>query len=86
MLGYKDYDSASKKKGDWGAYVAYRYLAPNVSLAPTYVMPAGIKGWEFGLHQTVFQNVMLQGRYIIGKDIMNDEKAQKIFGRVELYF
>lgn len=86
LLGYKDYDSVSKKQGDWGAYVAYRHLAPNVSLAPTYVMPAGVKGWEFGLHQTIFQNVMLQGRYITGKDILNNKKAKKFFVRAELYF
>lgn len=86
LLGYKDYDSASKKKGAWGAYVAYRHLGPNISFAPTYIMPAGVKGWEFGLHQTVFENVMLQGRYVKGKDIVNDGDTEKFFGRVELYF
>ncbi len=74
----------------WGIYAAYRYLGQNVALDPTYGanggVDAGNKGWEIGAGYTLFNNVLLQAKYVNAKTIATDRDAEKIFGRVEWFF
>ena len=79
-------------KGSWGAYVSYRQIA-GASVAPTGDgAMEGTRGIELGTEYTLFPNVVLSAKYFRGKDLyakylgINQDKASKLFGRVEFFF
>ena len=79
-------------KGSWGAYVSYRQLA-GASVAPTGDgAMEGTRGIEIGTEYTLMPNVVLSAKYFRGKDLyakvlgINQDKASRIFGRVEFFF
>ena len=83
-----DYKGSKKNdKGSWGAYVSYRYQGANVSIdgANDGAM-YNTKGWEIGAQYTLMKNVQIKGIYFNGKKLEDDRKAEKLFGRVELFF
>ena len=78
-------------KGSWGAYVAYRKLGGFASPFPTSDgAMRDTKGVEVGTDYTLFKNVVLSAKYFRGKEIYvgptADDKAEKLFGRVEFFF
>ena len=89
-----DYKGAKKTDmGSWGAYVAYRHVAANASLAPTYSTDQlgsatiyGTKGWDFGVGYVPFKNVLTQVQYFNGKELTTDDKVQTLYGRVSFFF
>ena len=92
QLNYKGADAADA--GSWGAYVAYRQLAPFATLVPTYDFKAGyagfytLKGWEIGADYTFAKNIVATAKYFNGKDTdkTNDDKATGVFTRVDFLF
>ena len=92
QLNYKGADAADA--GSWGAYVAYRQLAPFATLVPTYDFKAGVdsfytlKGWEIGADYTFAKNIIATAKYFNGKDTAktNDDKATGVFTRVDFLF
>ena len=92
QLNYKGADAADA--GSWGAYVAYRQLAPFATLVPTYDFKAGyagfytLKGWEIGADYTFAKNIVATAKYFNGKDTAktNDDKATGVFTRVDFLF
>ena len=79
-------------KGSWGAYVSYRQLA-GASVAPTGDgAMEGTRGIEIGTEYTLMPNVVLSAKYFRGKDLyakvlgINQDKASRLFGRVEFFF
>ena len=86
--GTKDSDM-----GSWGATLAYRHVAANVSFAPTYFTEQlgsysayGTKGIELGLGYVPFKNVRTQLQYFKGKELTTDAKVQTLYGRVSFFF
>lgn len=92
QLNYKGADAADA--GSWGAYVAYRQLAPFATLVPTYDFKAGaddlytLKGWEIGADYTFAKNIVATAKYFNGKDTekANDDKATGVWTRVDFMF
>ena len=92
QLNYKGADAADA--GSWGAYVAYRQLAPFATLVPTYDFKAGyagfytLKGWEIGADYAIDKNIVATAKYFNGKDTdkTNDDKATGVFTRVDFLF
>ena len=94
QLNYKGADAADA--GSWGAYVAYRQLAPFATLVPTYdfVNGAGdfatLKGWEIGADYTFAKNIVATAKYFNGKNTGaargTDDKATGVFTRVDFLF
>ncbi len=85
-LDYGDYDDASEK-GQWSIYGGYRKYGTNVSFAPTEDDALrGTRGWVVGANWAPFKNIGFQAKYFNGKYITGHGKAEKIFGRVELFF
>ena len=92
QLNYKGADAADA--GSWGAYVAYRQLAPFATLVPTYDFKAGaadlytLKGWEIGADYAFAKNIIATAKYFNGKDTekTNDDKATGVFTRVDFMF
>ena len=95
QLNYKGADAADA--GSWGAYVAYRQLAPFATLVPTYDFKAGaddafytLKGWEIGADYTFAKNIVATAKYFNGKDTVaeagKDDKATGVFTRVDFLF
>ena len=94
QLNYKGADAADA--GSWGAYVAYRQLAPFATLVPTYDFKAGyagfytLKGWEIGADYTFAKNIVATAKYFNGKDTGAkagaDDKATGVFTRVDFLF
>ena len=92
QLNYKGADAADA--GSWGAYVAYRQLAPFATLVPTYDIKAGaaglytLKGWEIGADYTFAKNIVATAKYFNGKDTdkANDDKATGVWTRVDFMF
>ena len=92
QLNYKGADAADA--GSWGAYVAYRQLAPFATLVPTYDFKAGyagfytLKGWEIGADYAIDKNIVATAKYFNGKDTAktNDDKATGVFTRVDFMF
>ena len=92
QLNYKGANAADA--GSWGAYVAYRQLAPFATLVPTYDFKAGaddlytLKGWEIGADYTFAKNIIATAKYFNGKDTekTNDDKATGVFTRVDFMF
>ena len=76
------------RKGSWGAYASYRYQGANTSIAPTCDDGAffNTKGIEIGAQYTILPNVQAKAIYFRGKQLENDLKAEKLFGRVEFWF
>ncbi len=84
-----DYKGAQpQNKGSWGMYLAYRNLGQYAAPWSTYGdgVDGGQKGIEVGTSYTLFQNVQLFAKYFNGKDIAADKDAQKLFGRVDVFF
>ena len=94
QLNYKGADAADA--GSWGAYVAYRQLAPFATLVPTYDFKAGyagfytLKGWEIGADYAIEKNIVASAKYFNGKDTGadrgTDDKATGVFTRVDFLF
>jgi hypothetical protein len=77
----------AENKGSWGAWIAYRHLGAGADLFSTWdVTRRGEKDFEVGANYTVFKNVILTGRYGIGKTIDGDHRTHNAFGRVEFLF
>lgn len=93
-LDYKGADAADP--GSWGAYVAYRQLAPFATIAYTYDFGNGnegfatLKGWEVGTSYTFAKNIVATAKYFNGKDTGakagSDDKATGVFTRVDFLF
>jgi len=75
-------------KGSWGAYLSYRHLGGASAAATTDGALEGTKGFEFGTEYTMFKNVVLSAKYFKGKTIekSDNDKVQKLFGRVNFFF
>ncbi|MDD7655674.1 MAG: S-layer homology domain-containing protein [Anaerovibrio sp.] len=92
QLNYKGADAADA--GSWGAYVAYRQLAPFTSIEPTYDFKKGaaglmtLKGWEIGADYTFTKNIIASAKYFNGKDtaVANDDKVTGMWTRVDFLF
>ena len=91
-LDYKGADAA--QKGSWGAYVAYRQLAPFASPAATYDFTGklnSLKGWEIGADYTFTKNIVGTVKYFTGKETLNTnhergDKYSGVFTRVDFIF
>ena len=92
-LDYKGADASDP--GSWGAYVAYRQLAPFATIAYTYDFGNGfggyatLKGWEIGADYTFAKNIVATAKYFNGKDqgvVGADDKATGVFTRVDFLF
>ena len=85
---YDDKGAQPQNKGSWGMYLAYRNLGQYAAPWSTYGdgVDGGQKGIEVGTSYTLFQNVQLFAKYFNGKDIAADKDAQKLFGRVDVFF
>ena len=84
-----DYKGAQpQNKGTWGMYLAYRNLGQYAAPWSTYGdgVDGGQKGIEVGTSYTLFQNVQLFAKYFNGKDIAADKDAEKLFGRIDVFF
>ena len=84
-----DYKGAQQQnKGSWGMYLAYRNLGQYAAPWSTYGdgVDGGQKGIEVGTGYTLFKNVQLFAKYFNGKDIAADKDAQKLFGRIDVFF
>ena len=84
-----DYKGAQQQnKGSWGMYLAYRNLGQYAAPWSTYGdgVDGGQKGIEVGTGYTLFKNVQLFAKYFNGKDIAADKDAEKLFGRVDVFF
>lgn len=92
QLNYKGADAADA--GSWGAYVAYRQLAPFATLVPTYDFKAAydgfytLKGWEIGADYAIEKNIVASAKYFNGKDTAatNNDKATGVWTRVDFMF
>ena len=91
QLNYKGANAADA--GSWGAYVAYRSLAPFASFAATYDFCGQMKsaqGWEIGADYTFTKNIIATAKYFTGKDNTvrtgNDNGYNGVFTRVDFLF
>ena len=92
QLNYKG--TKNSDMGSWGAYIAYRHTAANVSLASTFstdhlgngVTSYGAKGIDLGVGYVPFKNVLTQVQYFNGKELVTDDKIQTLYGRVSFFF
>ncbi len=92
QLNYKGADAADA--GSWGAYVAYRQMAPFASIEPTYDFKKGadglmtLKGWEIGADYTFTKNIVASAKYFNGKDTEKavDDKVTGMWTRVDFLF
>jgi len=92
QVTYEYKGAEPEDKGSWGAYVSYRQLAgPSLGATDDGAME-GTRGIEIGTDYTLFPNVVLSAKYFRGKDLfakylgINQDKASRIFGRVEFFF
>ncbi|SFT83759.1 S-layer homology domain-containing protein [Selenomonas sp. GACV-9] len=84
-LNYKG--AKAENQGSFGAWVAYRHIGKGAVVNSTWdVTRAGEKDFEIGANYTLFKNVVLTGRYGLGKTIDGDHKTHNAFGRVEFFF
>ncbi|SFT83746.1 S-layer homology domain-containing protein [Selenomonas sp. GACV-9] len=83
-----DYKGAqAENKGSWGAWLAYRHIGENAIVNSTWdVVKPDEKGFEIGANYTLLKNVVLTGRYGIGKTLTSDHRMHTAFGRVEFLF
>ena len=92
QLNYKGANAADK--GSWGAYVAYRSLAPFAAFEATYDHKAGfkgfnsLKGWEIGADYAWAKNIVSTFKYFNGKDTLltTDDKVTGVWSRVDFLF
>lgn len=91
QLNYKGANAADA--GSWGAYVAYRSLAPFASFAATYDFCGDSKsaqGWEIGADYAFAKNIVATAKYFTGKDNTvrtgNDNGYNGVFTRVDFLF
>ncbi|MSU07983.1 S-layer protein [Veillonellaceae bacterium WCA-693-APC-5D-A] len=92
QLNYKGANAADK--GSWGAYVAYRSLAPFAAFEATYDHKAGtyglnsLKGWEIGADYAWAKNIVSTLKYFNGKDTLltTDDKVTGVWSRVDFLF
>lgn len=96
QLSYKGANAADA--GSWGAYVAYRSLAPFASFAATYDFCGQAKsaqGWEIGADYTFTKNIIATVKYFTGKDNVakfgapaarNGNGYNGVFTRVDFLF
>ena len=82
------YKGANKlQQGSWGAYVSYRHQGGNTSMYPSCDGAFyNTKGIEVSAQYTILPNVQAKAIYFRGKQLENDRKAEKLFGRVEYWF
>ena len=92
QVTYEYKGAEPEDKGSWGAYVSYRQLAgPSLGATDDGAME-GTRGIELGTEYTLFPNVVLSAKYFRGKDLyakylgINQDKASKLFGRIEFFF
>ena len=93
-LDYKGADAA--QAGSWGAYVAFRQLAPFAAPAATYDITGlfnTAKGWEVGANYAFAKNIVGTAKYFIGKDDFaktvtggEGNKYTGVFTRVDFLF
>ncbi len=95
-----DYKGAkADQKGSWGAYVAYRQLAPIPAYTTTYDFAGGangfnsLKGWELGANYTWAKNIVSTVKYFNGKDTDKalswagkSDKVTGVWSRVDFLF
>ena len=92
QLNYKGANAADK--GSWGAYVAYRSLAPFAAFEATYDHKEGangfnsLKGWEIGADYAWAKNIVSTFKYFNGKDTLltTDDKVTGVWSRVDFLF
>ena len=90
-LDYGDYDDASEK-GQWSVFAGYRKQGTNISFLPTDEDSLrGTRGFVVGASWAPFKNIGVIAKYFNGKynsDGINGGrgKAERIWGRVELFF
>ena len=90
-LGYGNYEDAAEK-GQWSVYAGYRKYGTNVSFVPTEDDALrGTRGFVVGANWAPLKNIGFQVKYFNGKYISagvlgGRGKAEKLFGRVELFF
>ncbi len=87
QLDYKKADKANA--GTWGAFLAYRHVGANVSLAPTFDttrLSANVKGWDLGASYIPFKNTLTTLGYFNGKQLENDRKTQTLYARLSYFF
>ena len=92
QLNYKGANAADK--GSWGAYVAYRSLAPFAAFEATYDHKEGkdgyksLKGWEIGADYAWAKNIVSTFKYFNGKDTLLSEKDKVtgVWSRVDFLF
>ena len=94
QVSYKGADAA--QKGSWGAYVAYRSLAPIAALQATYDHKNGftgvrsLKGWEIGADYAWAKNIVSTFKYFNGKDtdsrVSGADKVTGVWSRVDFLF
>ncbi|MCI6097250.1 MAG: putative porin [Selenomonadaceae bacterium] len=92
QLNYKGANAADK--GSWGAYVAYRSLAPFAAFEATYDHKEGfdglnsLKGWEIGADYAWAKNIVSTLKYFNGKDTLltTDDKVTGVWSRVDFLF
>ncbi len=89
QIAYEYKGANAADKGSWGAYAAYRYLGGASVFATDDGALIGSKGLEVGANYTPFKNVVFSAKYFNGKQIAPDtdnDKVQKLFGRVQFMF
>lgn len=89
QLNYKGADATDA--GSWGAYVAYRSLAPFASFAATYDFcgtQKSAQGWEIGADYTFTKNIIATAKYFTGKDntVKGGNDYNGVFTRVDFLF
>lgn len=92
QLNYKG--AKAEDKGSWGAYVAYRSLAPFASFEATYDHKNGfdglksLKGFEIGADYTFAKNIVATAKYFNGKDTLlaDQDKVTGVWTRVDFMF
>lgn len=92
QLSYKGANAADA--GSWGAYVAYRSLAPFAAVGATYDLTGAAntaQGWEIGADYTFAKNIIATAKYFNGKDnaaryTSNGNGYNAVFTRVDFLF
>ena len=86
-IGYKG--ANRNQPGSWGLTVDYRYVANNVSLAPTYdtfALRSNKKGVEVGATWAPMKNTQAYLNYFWGKTLDTDQRDNTFFGRFSWFF
>lgn len=95
QLSYKGANAADA--GSWGAYVAYRSLAPFAASGTTYDLKGfacSAQGWEVGADYTFAKNIIASAKYFHGKDNLAHNRYNRgtgngynaVFTRVDFLF